>query len=73
MLSEAVKILKAEYTVAAIREHRMDRAIIFCRTKVDCDNLEHYLNAIGGGTCHILLKADHPPFDWLRNCDILNH
>ena len=50
VLSEAVKLLKGEYTIAAIREHKMDKAIIFCRTKVDCDNMEHYLNQNGGGT-----------------------
>ncbi|KAK7793512.1 hypothetical protein R5R35_001848 [Gryllus longicercus] len=48
-LSEAVKMLKGEYCVKAINEHKMDRAIIFCRTKLDCDNLERYLNQVGGG------------------------
>jgi ATP-dependent RNA helicase DDX1 len=27
----------------------MDQAIIFCRTKVDCDNVEQYLLELGGG------------------------
>lgn len=49
MLSEAVKILKGEYTVRAIQKHKMDKAIIFCRTKVDCDNMEEYLMQAGGG------------------------
>ena len=49
MLSEAVKILKGEYTLRAINVHKMDKAIIFCRTKVDCDNMENYLNKVGGG------------------------
>lgn len=48
-LSEAVKILKAEYLMAAIDEHKMDQAILFCRTKLDCDNLERYLCSRGGG------------------------
>ena len=48
MMSEAIKMLKGEYTVAAIKELNMDKAIIFCRTKVDCDNMEDYLNNIGG-------------------------
>ena len=47
MMSEAIKILKGEYTVRAIREHKMDKAIIFCRTKLDCDNMEQYLNQHG--------------------------
>ncbi|RLU24295.1 hypothetical protein DMN91_002383 [Ooceraea biroi] len=42
-LSEAVKMLKGEYCIRAIREHKMDRALIFCRTKLDCDNLERFL------------------------------
>ena len=49
MFSEATKILKAEYLVKAIRQHRMDQAILFCRTKLDCDNTEKYLLALGGG------------------------
>jgi len=49
LLSEAVKILKGFYTVEAIRKFKMDRALIFCRTKVDCDNMEAYLNTVGEG------------------------
>lgn len=41
--SEAVKLLKGEYCVKAIDTLKMDQAIIFCRTKLDCDNLEEYL------------------------------
>jgi ATP-dependent RNA helicase DDX1 len=49
MLSEAIKILKAEYCVKAIEKYNMDKAIIFCRTKLDCDNLENYFIHLGGG------------------------
>ncbi|CAH1779368.1 unnamed protein product [Owenia fusiformis] len=49
LLSEAIKKLKGEYLVRAIREHKMDKALIFCRTKLDCDNCEDYLNKLGGG------------------------
>ncbi|KAA0199264.1 ATP-dependent RNA helicase Ddx1 [Fasciolopsis buskii] len=48
-LSEAVKLLKGEYVVRAIVQQQMDRAIIFCRTKLDCDNLEQYFVSMGGG------------------------
>ncbi len=42
--SEAVKILKAEYCVRAIKEHNMDNGIIFCRTKlVIIDFNPHYI------------------------------
>ncbi|KAL1433778.1 hypothetical protein MTO96_012309 [Rhipicephalus appendiculatus] len=49
-LSEAVKILKGEYTVRAIQQQNMDQGIIFCRTKLDCDNLENYLNHLSKGS-----------------------
>lgn len=49
MLSEAVKLLKGDYVITAINEHKMDKGIIFCRTKVDCDNMENHLNSLGGG------------------------
>merc|ERR1719391_496013 len=47
--SEAIKMMKGEYTVKAINQMKMDYGIIFCRTKLDCDNLERYLNMVGGG------------------------
>ena len=46
-LSEAVKMLKGEYCVRAITEHKMDYALIFCRTKMDCDNMENYFAQLG--------------------------
>lgn len=52
MWSEAIKILKGEYTVRAIKEHKIDQAIIFCRTKIDCDNMEQYFIQQGGGKIH---------------------
>lgn len=27
----------------------MSQCLIFCRTNLDCDNLEKYLNSVGGG------------------------
>ena len=48
-MSEAVKLLKVQYLVQAIDAHKMDQAIIFCRTKLDCDNVESYLVGMGGG------------------------
>ena len=52
-LSEAVKLLKADYLVKAINKHKMDQAIIFCRTKLDCDNIENYLLTLGGVVYYI--------------------
>ncbi len=60
VMSEAVKLLKGEYVVRAIEQQKMDRAIIFCRTKLDCDNLEQHFIARGGGTLK-LVPAFPPP------------
>ncbi|XP_065359638.1 ATP-dependent RNA helicase Ddx1 [Calliphora vicina] len=68
--SEAVKLLKGEYCVRAIEEHKMDRCIIFCRTKVDCDNLEQYLKARGGQrySC-VCLHGDRKPQERKQNLE----
>nr|XP_058944208.1 ATP-dependent RNA helicase DDX1-like [Pocillopora verrucosa] len=75
-LSEAVKILKVGYLVKAIQEHKMDQAIIFCRTKLDCDNVERYLIDLGGGpnamvneySC-VCLHSDRPPKERKANLE----
>ncbi|XP_054584102.1 ATP-dependent RNA helicase DDX1 isoform X2 [Eptesicus fuscus] len=76
MWSEAIKILKGEYAVRAIREHKMDQAIIFCRTKIDCDNLEQYFMQQGGGpdkkghqfSC-VCLHGDRKPHERKQNLE----
>ncbi|XP_067652887.1 ATP-dependent RNA helicase DDX1-like isoform X2 [Haliotis asinina] len=67
-LSEAVKILKGEYCIRALEEHKMDKALIFCRTKLDCDNLEVYLNQMGVGkySC-VCLHGDRKPAERKAN------
>ena len=45
--------MKAEYLVKAIDRHKMDQAIVFCRTKLDCDNIENYLVSLGGGVVSV--------------------
>ncbi|XP_055628794.1 ATP-dependent RNA helicase Ddx1 [Toxorhynchites rutilus septentrionalis] len=69
-LSEAIKMLKGEYTVRAINEHNMDRAIIFCRTKLDCDNMERYLRQVGGQkySC-VCLHGDRRPQERKANLE----
>ncbi len=47
--SEAIKRLKLKMLVRLVDAYQMDQCMIFCRTKVDCDNLEAYLGAVGGG------------------------
>ncbi|KAK5903675.1 hypothetical protein CgunFtcFv8_007433 [Champsocephalus gunnari] len=74
--SEAIKILKGEYTVRAIKEHKMDQAIIFCRTKIGCDNMEQYFIQQGGGpdskshqlSC-VCLRGDRKPNEWKTNLE----
>lgn len=69
-LSEAVKILKGEYCIRAIRENKMDRAIIFCRTKNDCDNLENYLKYIDKNEFSCVgLHADKKPHERKLNLE----
>ncbi|KAH9641467.1 hypothetical protein HF086_006083 [Spodoptera exigua] len=68
-LSEAVKILKGEYCVRAIREHKMDRAIIFCRTKLDCDNMERYLKSYGSEFSCVCLHGDRKPAERKGNLE----
>ncbi|XP_065077898.1 ATP-dependent RNA helicase Ddx1 [Ochlerotatus camptorhynchus] len=69
-LSEAIKMLKGEYTLNAINEHNMDRAIIFCRTKLDCDNMERYLRQVGGNkySC-VCLHGDRKPQERKANLE----
>lgn len=74
--SEAVKILKGEYCVRAVREHKMEQAIIFCRTKLDCDNMERYFITMGGGprnpkhmfSC-VCLHSDRKPHERKGNLE----
>ncbi|EFP11767.1 hypothetical protein CRE_26736 [Caenorhabditis remanei] len=42
-ISLGTKILKGIYVVKAIQALHMDKAIIFCRTKQQCDHMEHFL------------------------------
>ena len=63
LLSEAVKLLKGAYVVRAIEQLHMDRAIIFCRTKLDCDNLEQYFIYLDGGN---LFFPTHVTVETLR-------
>ncbi|EFN59708.1 hypothetical protein CHLNCDRAFT_33556 [Chlorella variabilis] len=46
--SEAVKRLKQRYLQRVIDAFAMDQCLIFCRTNHDCDNLEKFLNGLGG-------------------------
>ena len=61
-------MLKADYLVKAIQKHKMDQAIVFCRTKLDCDNIERYMMKLSGGVwscdlfvwscdCHVTLSC----------------
>merc|ERR1719154_911712 len=75
-LSEAVKKLKGEYCVKAIDTHNVDKAIIFCRTKLDCDNLERYLQQRGGGARNpanpyscVCLHGDRRPHERKANLE----
>ena len=49
-LSQAVKLMKFYYTVKAIEALKMDQGIIFCRTKLDCDNLFNFMRSMNDKT-----------------------
>nr|CDS29448.1 ATP dependent RNA helicase Ddx1 [Hymenolepis microstoma] len=74
LLSEAVKLLKGKYVVRAIEQQKMDRALIFCRTKLDCDNIEQFFISLGGGptkshgqfSC-VCLHSDRNPMERKAN------
>ena len=69
--SEAVKILKGEYCIRAIRQNKMDRALIFCRTKIDCDNLETYFNVVDSKEfSSVCLHGDRAPNERKANLQI---
>lgn len=72
MWSEAIKMLKGEYTVRAIKEHKMDQAIIFCRTKIDCDNMEQYFIQQGGGRRRFQVGTRHCAHTLLHEDDIIH-
>ncbi|XP_066153247.1 ATP-dependent RNA helicase Ddx1 [Euwallacea fornicatus] len=70
-LSEAVKLLKGEYVIRAIETHNMDRAILFCRTKLDCDNLEKFMKQIDNKkfSC-VCLHGDRKPVERKANLEL---
>ncbi|CAK9830344.1 ATP-dependent RNA helicase Ddx1 [Anthophora retusa] len=69
-LSEGVKILKGEYCIRAITQHNMNRAVIFCRTKLDCDNLERYLKQYRGSNLScVCLHGDRKPAERKSNLE----
>ena len=47
-LSESVKLLKYEMLLKVIDSNDMSQCIIFCRTRLDCDNVEKVLNHASG-------------------------
>jgi ATP-dependent RNA helicase DDX1 len=42
--------MKPEVVMKIIEAYDMDHCLIFCRTKLDCDNLEQYFIECGGGS-----------------------
>merc|ERR1719343_415704 len=46
--SENIKQMKPRYMVKMADLFNMNQCLVFCRTNVDCNNLEAYLNALGG-------------------------
>ncbi|CEF68224.1 ATP-dependent RNA helicase DDX1 [Strongyloides ratti] len=68
-LSEGIKILKMEYCAIAIEKLQMEQCIIFCRTKLDCDNLEKFLKSKNPSFTCAVLHSDRSPEE--RNANLL--
>lgn len=47
--SICTKMLKQQLLIKIIDKFNMSQCMIFCRTNLDCDNLETFLCAVGGG------------------------
>lgn len=47
-MSARIKEMKPKYMVKMADLFQMNQCLVFCRTNVDCNNLEAYLNALGG-------------------------
>ena len=47
--SQLLKELKYQVLLGILDKFDMSQCMIFCRTNVDCDNLETFLNNVGGG------------------------
>lgn len=56
--SEAVKRLKPRLLQRLVDAFNMDQCLIFCRTNFDCDNLEKFLNELGGSGSGFRGKAE---------------
>ncbi|KAJ1483079.1 DEAD-domain-containing protein [Baffinella frigidus] len=46
--SEGIKRLKLARLVQLVDAIKMDHCLVFCRTNLDCDNLEKHFNSLGG-------------------------
>jgi len=47
-LSQNIKQLKPQLAVKIADSFNMSQCLVFCRTNVDCNNLEDYMNRLGG-------------------------
>ncbi|CAE7817129.1 DDX1 [Symbiodinium sp. CCMP2456] len=47
-MSEKIKMMKPKMVVKLADAFNMSQCLVFCRTNVDCNNLEDYMNRLGG-------------------------
>lgn len=47
--SQLIKEIKYQVLLGIVDKFQMSQCMIFCRTNLDCDNLESFLNVVGGG------------------------
>ncbi|KRY09978.1 ATP-dependent RNA helicase DDX1 [Trichinella patagoniensis] len=68
-LSEGVKLLKGVYILEAIKKNDISQCFIFCRTKLDCDNMEKWLTSVGKYSC-VCLHSDRSPAERKNNLQL---
>lgn len=64
-----VKYLMANKLFVGANIHISYSAIIFCRTKLDCDNLERYLMSHGNEFTCVCLHGDRKPAERKGNLE----
>eukprot|EP00760_Papus_ankaliazontas_P026505 PhM_4_TR3044/c3_g1_i3/m.45532/K13177/DDX1; ATP-dependent RNA helicase DDX1 len=47
--SYGLKCVKPQVLLEIIRRHKMEQCMVFCRTRIDCDNVSKVLTEAGGG------------------------
>ncbi|KAH3744763.1 ATP-dependent RNA helicase DDX1 [Pelomyxa schiedti] len=70
--SHSTKLLKAKVLLKVIDAFKMSQCIVFCRTKIDCDNLENFLLTVGGGKRHVPSRGESDFGQGVYSCVVVH-